>query len=445
MRVTTESDRTNSGQRSSTAGTARSSSTKRMLGLAVFALLLLGAPPAEAVKRRAFVTSVSGTGDLGSWPDAGSATGLAAGNAICRARATAAGLPNANTYRAWLSTESTDAYCHLRGQTGEKGACVGASPLATGPWYLVNGITNFTGTLDELVSNDPEIYRPVHQDEFGNDLPEDIDLRTYWTGTGTDGRQFNNGSFHCSNWMSGVDGSSAARGDALGTAATWTVGGFLPSCGDSMRLLCLEPGESDTSTLRWSAGSPVFVTSTSGNGNLSSWPGAVGQTGIAAGDAICRSAAAAAHLPAPSSFVAWLSTSSTDARDRITSNGPFKRLDSYTVAGNLADLTDGSLDTSIHVDENGHYLTGTPDVSTGTLSDGTASGSNCLEWTQGTSDEDQTGGRPNFAALPEWTEFSNSVGCSGGRRLYCISNRIVLFWDGFEAPADTSRWSLAVP
>ena len=66
--------------------------------------------PAEAVKRRTFVTSVSGTDDLGSWPDAGAATGLAAGNAICRARATAAALPNANTYRAWLSSDTTDTY-----------------------------------------------------------------------------------------------------------------------------------------------------------------------------------------------------------------------------------------------------------------------------------------------------------------------------------------------
>ena len=46
------------------------------------ALILLGALPAEAVKRRAFVTSVSGNGNLGSWPDAGSASGLAAGNAV---------------------------------------------------------------------------------------------------------------------------------------------------------------------------------------------------------------------------------------------------------------------------------------------------------------------------------------------------------------------------
>lgn len=415
----------------------------RRAWLAAASLLLLSAMPLEAVKRRAFVTSVSGTGNLGSWPDAGSATGLAAGNAICRARATAAGLPNSTTYRAWLSTETTDAYCHLRGQTGEKGSCVGASPLATGPWYLVNGITNFTGSLDELTSSSPKIFRPVLWDEFGNDLPDEIDSRTYWTGTGADGRKLS--PLLCAGWTSGVDGSSGLRGDGLGTAYTWTQGGFAPSCSTSLRLLCLEPGESETAILRWSAGSPVFLTSGAGSGNLGSWAGASGEVGLDAGDAICRTAAAAGHLPDPSSFVAWLSSSSTDARDRLTSSGPWKRLDAFTVANNLADLTDGSLDTTIHMDEFGHYVNGTPEIATGTLADGTASGLNCLEWTNGNFDEDHTGGRPNFAALPDWTEFTLSLGCSNTRRLYCFSNRIVLFWDGFESPADTSRWSSTVP
>lgn len=428
------------------ASAARRSDRARCSSLlGAVALLLLAAMPLEAVKRRAFVTSVSGNGDLGSWPDAGSATGLAAGNAICRARATAAGLPNANTYRAWLSTDTTDAYCHLRGQTGEKGSCVGSSPLVTGPWFLVNGVTNFTGTLDELTSSNPKIFRPALLDEFGNDLPDEIEARTYWTGTGTDGKQFNSGSFHCSGWTSGVDGSSAARGDGLGTVVTWTLGGFLPSCSASQRLLCFEPGESETATLGWSAGSPVFISSVSGTGDLATWAGAAGETGLDAGDAICRSAAAAAHLPDPPSFVAWLSTSSTDARDRVTSNGPFRRLDAYTVANNEADLIDGSLDTTIHVNEFGSYVNGTPEVATGTLADGTASGTDCLGWTSAGVGEEHAGGRPNFAQLPDWTEFSLSTGCNGSRRLYCFSNRIVLFWDGFELTGNTSRWSSTVP
>jgi len=70
------------------------STSPRTLLVAATAFTLLVAP-AVAVKRRAFVTSASGTGNLNSWPDAGGLFGLAAGDAICRAQATAAGLPNA--------------------------------------------------------------------------------------------------------------------------------------------------------------------------------------------------------------------------------------------------------------------------------------------------------------------------------------------------------------
>lgn len=424
-----------------------SASTNGRFAVAMLVSLVVAAP-AEAVTRRAFVTSVSGTGNLGSWLDAGNATGLAAGNAICRARAALAGLPNANTYRAWLSTDSTDAFCHVRGQGGEKSSACTGTALGAGPWYLVNGISHYTGTLDELAgsvfqgSAPGKIIRPVLWDEFGNDLPEDIDLRRYWTGTDTTGRQHNNGNFHCTGWTS--TSGSAAVGDGLGTAWTWTLGGFLPACSSQQRLLCLEPGVSEPASLHWSAGNLVFITSVSGSGNLSSWPGVGAATGLAAGDAICKNAAAAGGLPDPASFVAWLSTASIDARDRVTASGPFKRIDAYTVAGSEADLTDGSLDTSIHVYENGTYVVGTPEIATGTVADGTASGIDCIGWTSADPSDDHTGGRANFALLPEWTEFSHTVGCNGARHLYCISNRTTLFWDGFEYTGDLGRWSAAV-
>jgi hypothetical protein len=409
------------------------------------ALLALAlAAPAEAVKRRAFVTSVSGTANLASWPDAGGATGLAAGNAICRARAQAAGLPNATTYRAWLSTETTDAYCHVRGQSGKKGTCTGGSPLGAGPWYLVNGVTNFTGTLDQLTSSDPTIYRPVLRDEFNSALPLDGDARSYWTGTSPDGKVFDDApGFTCGNWTHGASGSTVV-GDSYATVWNWTQGGYAPPCSAQRRLLCFEPGTSETATLGWSPGNLVFVTSAAGNGDLSGWPQAGAATGLAAGDAICRNLATAAHLPDPGSFVAWLSTPSVDARDRVTANGPFRRLDAYIVANDEADLLDGSLDTTIHVNEAGVALYGAPQILTGTLDDGTASGLDCAGWTVGDSSEDSTYGRPNLAGLPDWTDWTSNS-CTGSYRLYCFSNRTVLFWDGFDRTGDLSRWSSATP
>jgi len=56
--------------------------------------------------KRIFVTSVKGNGDLSSWPDAGGRTGIEAGDAICSARADAAGL--SGTFAAWLSDTDND-------------------------------------------------------------------------------------------------------------------------------------------------------------------------------------------------------------------------------------------------------------------------------------------------------------------------------------------------
>lgn len=59
----------------------------------------------------------------------------------------------------------------------------------------------------------------------------------------------------------------------------------------------------------------VFVTSSSGNGDLSTWPGSGGMTGLAGGDAICQGLADDAGLPG--NYVAYLSDSTDDAFCRI--------------------------------------------------------------------------------------------------------------------------------
>ncbi|TVQ29731.1 MAG: hypothetical protein EA370_14610, partial [Wenzhouxiangella sp.] len=42
--------------------------------------------------RVAFITSTSGTADMGTWPDAAGLSGIQAGDAVCQARARAGGL-----------------------------------------------------------------------------------------------------------------------------------------------------------------------------------------------------------------------------------------------------------------------------------------------------------------------------------------------------------------
>ena len=420
-------------------------SNRGLVWAAAVAAALVTTAPAEAVRRRVFATSVTGTGNLGSWPDAGAATGIAAGDAICRARATAASLPNANTFRAWLSSASTDAYCHVQGLTGHRDpGCAGGPPQAAGPWFRFTFPTSlpYSEELDELTAPAGVIYRPVLFDEFGNGLDDEMPL--YWTGTDEDGSSYPD--THCSGWVSAAVSQYGVTGSALGTAQLWTLGSG-NTCNASLRLLCFEPGASEATGQRWSTpGSLVFMTSAMGNADLGSWSEAGAQTGLAAGDAICRTLAAEAHLPAPASFVAWLSSGAVDARDRLTSNGPYRRIDGVTVANSEADLLDGTNDNSIHQHEDGGYQIGqaSGQVFTGTLADGTASsGTHCSNWTSG-AQIDVTGGVGGTAFNSSWTDYS-LTSCSYGLHLYCFSNAVTLFWDGFDLTGNASRWSSAVP
>ncbi|NKI34763.1 hypothetical protein HFP89_06250 [Wenzhouxiangella sp. XN79A] len=65
----------------------------------------------------------------------------------------------------------------------------------------------------------------------------------------------------------------------------------------------------------WASENFVFITSTTGTADLSTWPDAGGQTGLAAGDAICQAHAAAAALPG--TYVAYVSDADDDAFCRI--------------------------------------------------------------------------------------------------------------------------------
>lgn len=407
--------------------------------LAFVTALVLVAAPAAAVKRRAFVTSVSGTGNLATWVGAGGLTGLDAADNVCRVRALSGGLPNAGTYRAWLSTSTTDAYCHVQGLTGKRiNQCGGSPQPGAGPWYLANGVSYFAGSLAELTGPEGTIYRPVLLDEFGDEVSWNDQM--YWTGTFVAGTGV--GTNDCDDWTSASNASFGKRGAALGSAVVWTERMF-SGCDEQLRLLCLEPGASEPQpALGWSPGSLAFVTSSAGSGDLSSWPEAGGAAGIEAADNVCRNLAAEAHLPAPESFVAWISDTLEDAKDRITSNGPFRRLDSFIVANDKADLVDGSTDNSLHIFEDGRHLTSKEEVWTGTDGDGISKTPNCSDWTSGTTGDLGAIGIAGHARYHAWT--ANAFGpCHHDRRLYCISNVVTIFWDGFDLTGDTSRWSNA--
>lgn len=406
--------------------------------LLVAAAVLLAPASAAAVTRRAFVTSVTGTGNLSSWAGATGATALDKGDSICRARATAAGLPNPATYRVWLSTSTTDAYCHVQGLAGEKSTgCGGAAQPGGGPWYLANGITPFSASLSELTGPLKVIYRPILLDENGDE--PDYAVGHYWTGTDANGVA---DSGTCLDWTSANVLDSGMRGNSQSSAYGWTGASWF-DCNDTLRLLCFEPGASQPFKLGWSPAALAFVSSATGQGDLSAWEGAGGATGLAAGDAICRNLAASAHLPAPESFVAWLSDGGHDARDRVTLDAPFRRVDHYPIANSHADLIDGFAANSLHVDEHGSYAGISYGTQTGTYGDGTATPDRCFGWTTNSAAFDATFGGQDLARSERWTEGTVND-CSNLRRIYCFGGVVVVFWDGFEGGSST-RWSSAVP
>lgn len=413
--------------------------------LVAIGLALAAADPSEAVRRRAFVTSMAGTGNLASWPDAGGQGGLAAGDAICRARAAAAGLPNADAYHVWLSTASTDAYCHVQGLTGKRSTnCNGGAPAAAGPWYRSCGFSLLpvAENLDAL-TDDGVIYRPLLCDEFGQALDGEPPTR-YWTGTRDDGTAH---ASTCASWVVAAADVFGRRGEVVTTARDWTSESS-SGCHQPQRLLCLEPGASEATGQKWTApGALVFLTSATGTGDLATWPQTAGETGLAAGDAICQNLAENANLPAPDSFVAWLSAGTVDAADRLTSDGPFRRIDGVTIAVSKADLLDGSNAGSIHQFETGTYFQNSDFgyAWTGSNGSGTASGEDCDGWTTAS---DVFDGRPGAVANTldaTWSSYGNAFDCSAATiRLYCFSNVVTLFWDGFES-GDTGRWSGVTP
>jgi hypothetical protein len=83
-------------------------------------------------------------------------------------------------------------------------------------------------------------------------------------------------------------------------------------------------------------------------------------------------------------WIAWLSTASSAAIDRFTSDGPWQRLDGMPIATNRADLLDGTLANAISLNVYGmpvvnRALTGTG--TNGRIENEGPSLATCNEWT----------------------------------------------------------------
>ncbi len=350
-----------------------------------------------------FVTSTSGNGNLSSWADAGGKNGLEAGDAICQAAAQRAGL--SGTFRAWLSTSTTDAYCHIQGLTGKKSANCGqnALPITAGPWFRMGDNHPFSGTIDKLI-NEGQVFVPVYYDENNNKVTV-----SYFTGTTHAGILSVN--YNCADWTSSSNNNNVTLGNPLGTTQRWTSLST-GTCFGSHRLLCMQTGSGQPLTAITAPvdSKKVFITAATYNGNFG---------GVDAADTICQNRAQDLGLPNHDKFRAWLSDGwGNYAIGRFFSDGPWYRLDGVKVADSKADLIDGEIFTSIN-------YTGTSYIGdivwTGTTEAGLSKSPYCANWTSNAGTDYGTFGTSTLIDRM-WTEWSVTMSCNYGAALYCFED-----------------------
>ena len=396
---------------------------------------------AQTGPRRVFVSSAFGPGDFDTWSQATPGTsGIDAADSVCANLATAAALPNAAGFRAWLSDSQDDAWCRVQGRTGRRDTgCGGAPDLpGAGPWARRDGV-RWAGSLAQLTGEIGPLV-PLDRDERGLLVAE---WTSYWTGTDGAGRAAAGGTgLSCGDWNSISGTASGSQGSAGGTRFAWTEQ-FLATCANHHRIVCLETGPAGAVPPVASLGPAAlaFITTATGHADLGSWPAAAGLFGLEAGDQICRSEAIAARLPQPESFVVWLSTSTVDARMRLPTGIGWARIDGVGIATGRADLVDGRLAAPINLSANRVYLPLSPSDEglawSGTAFDGTGlPGFSCGDWTS-TTDSGLAGEIPQSSAA--WTD-GRPADCADALPIYCLSTVEILFWDPFET-GDVTRWS----
>jgi hypothetical protein len=159
------------------------------------------------------------------------------------------------------------------------------------------------------------------------------------------------------------------------------------------------------------AGTRVFVTSLTYQGNLG---------GLRGGDGECQALADREGLGG--TWLAWLSAGDPGDLtpvDRLNhSTLPYTLVGGGTIADDWDDLLDGTIDSPIDRDESGSPLDEqeTTAVWTGTASNGSAMGPSCTGWT--TTDSGAVFGS-TLATDSLWT-FESGMPCTAMHRLYCF-------------------------
>lgn len=404
--------------------------------LRVIVLVLLsavaGTDRANAA-RFAFTTSTKGNANLSTWPEAmqANASGLAAADAICQGRATAAGLSEPDTYVAWLSDRDNDAVCRLLGHDGKLADNCGVVdlPPQIGPWTRTDG-TPFAESLVDLLAGD--VLSPLMLDESGARIGSPYES---FSATRPDGafNDISDDAPDCERWTSAALDNDyfAATGNATGTTASWTDAQGGVSCDATRRLICMQRGADAALPPRPIDGRLLaFVTQADQDGDLG---------GVTGADAICKAAATQAQLSAAPSFKALLTAGfdTPTVADRFYSHGPWYRLDGMLFAKSMDEITSGEVTAPLNLTEAGVYL-GYAHAFTGAEKNGTPSTLDCAGWTA-------TSGIGSASIVNEvfygphgtgrWlgtSEVTCGTNSESARKIYCLADIEPLFGDGFE-------------
>lgn len=181
----------------------------------------------DPAKKTIFITSTTYNGNLvtaaNQWLTKTYNDSLTAGDALCQSRADVAGLQG--SYRAWLSTEGTDAIDRLS--------------ITAGAYYKVDGTLVAKGR-DELITTG--VRSSINLTEYG--LPpaqstSNVFPSKVWTGTTASGVRSVGST--CSNWTTESGNSNTGIAGSTLPLQTWSwTFSSIPACVNFLALYCLE-------------------------------------------------------------------------------------------------------------------------------------------------------------------------------------------------------------
>jgi hypothetical protein len=268
--------------------------------------------------------------------------------------------------------------------------------------FTIDGdIENMKGELVAKGSADlwdENLENAVRYDEAGNDIAS----QKVWTGSLWNGEPAF-GTQNCSDWDSRSGLGSYGFSDQ--NTAHWLFFSDIGACNTEARLYCLNPAIATPPT---SENARVFVSSETYTGNLG------GRTGA---DAKCQSLAEVAEIGG--TWVAILSDSVINAKDRIIFTGELLNMADEVVASSATDLWDETIQHSINYTEKG-ILADSGTVWSSTDWTGKAdngSGTMCNNWTS----ESGVSGTAAIGSTNAHWIWKETKNCSNSYRIYCFS------------------------